>query len=180
MPDSMLRKRALAQALKQLMACQPFEKITVGDICEHCGMSRKGFYYHFKDKYDLLNWIFYTEFVVHLYERPEENLWSFYENICTYFYENRAFYVNAFAVEGQNSFSEYFCEIIQPLARARFQQTFGNAADHDFYATFFTDAFRVSLVRWLREQFEIPPKEFVRLIQRAVLAIVKEHERELR
>lgn len=179
MPDSMSSKRALAEALKRLMAKQPLEKITVGDVCKTCGMSRKGFYYHFRDKYDLVNWIFYAEFVVGLYEKPEENVWVFYENICAYFHENRSFYINAFAIQGQNSFSDYFCEVIHPLARSRLQAAFGEGADHDFYATFFTDAFRASLERWLREQSEIPPREFVRLIKRAVLAIAREYEQGL-
>ena len=176
MPDSMSSKRALAEALKRLMAKQPLEKITVGDICQGCGMSRKGFYYHFRDKYDLVNWIFYTEFMVRIYEQTDEDVWSFYESTCTYFYENRLFYINAFAVEGQNSFSDYFCEVVHPLACTRLQKTFGEGADHDFYATFFTDAFRVSLVRWLREQSEIPPHAFVHLIKRAVLSIAREYE----
>lgn len=175
MPESMITKHALANALKELMTKQPLEKITVGDICDACGMSRKGFYYHFKDKYDLVNWIFYTEFVLRIYEQNYETEWSFYEDICSYFYENRAFYINAFEVQGQNSFSDYFNEIIHPIARERFQVTFGDNADHDFYATFYTDAFRVSLVRWLREQPEIGPEEFVSLIKRAVLAIAQEY-----
>ena len=179
MPDSMSSKRAFAEALKQRLAKQPLEKITVGDICHACGMSRKGFYYHFRDKYDLVNWIFYSEFVVRLYEKPEENVWEFYEDICAYFYENRTFYINAFAIQGQNSFSDYFCEVIHPLARARLKATFGEGADHDFYATFFTDAFRVSLERWLSEQSDIPPDDFVRLIKRAALAIAREHEQGL-
>lgn len=44
MPESMITKHALADALKGLMAKNPLEKITVGDICNACGMSRKGFY----------------------------------------------------------------------------------------------------------------------------------------
>ena len=63
MADSNITKRALAQAMKGLMAKQPFSKISVGDICEACGMNRKSFYYHFRDKYDLVNWIFYSEFL---------------------------------------------------------------------------------------------------------------------
>ena len=39
--------------MKALMEERPFAKISVGDICERCGMNRKSFYYHFKDKYDL-------------------------------------------------------------------------------------------------------------------------------
>lgn len=62
MPDSLITKRALASSLKELMKTQPLTKISVGDICEKCGMNRKSFYYHFCDKYDLVNWIFDTEF----------------------------------------------------------------------------------------------------------------------
>ena len=58
MADSNVTKRALAEGLKQLMERRPFAKISVGDICESCNMNRKSFYYHFRDKYDLVNWIF--------------------------------------------------------------------------------------------------------------------------
>ncbi|MGI6028090.1 MAG: TetR/AcrR family transcriptional regulator [Candidatus Heteroscillospira sp.] len=43
--DSNITKRALAQALKDLMETQPFEKISVAEICEACEMNRKSFYY---------------------------------------------------------------------------------------------------------------------------------------
>ena len=55
MADSNITKRALAAALKSLLAERPFAKVSVREICEACGMSRKSFYYHFKDKYELLN-----------------------------------------------------------------------------------------------------------------------------
>ena len=44
MPDSNITKKALAQSLKELMGKQSFAKISVADICEGCGMSRKSFY----------------------------------------------------------------------------------------------------------------------------------------
>ena len=50
MSDSNITKRSLASALKELMEEMPFAKITVADICEKCGMNRKSFYYHFRDK----------------------------------------------------------------------------------------------------------------------------------
>ena len=63
MADSNITKQALAAALKELIAERPFEKISVSDICDRCRMNRKSFYYHFRDKYDLANWIFDTEFI---------------------------------------------------------------------------------------------------------------------
>ena len=58
MADSNITKNALAASMKKLMSKSPFSKISVGDICENCGMNRKSFYYHFRDKYDLVTWIF--------------------------------------------------------------------------------------------------------------------------
>ena len=63
MADSNITKNALATSLKNLMKEKPFEKISVSDICDACGMNRKSFYYHFKDKYDLVNWIFLVGFL---------------------------------------------------------------------------------------------------------------------
>ena len=56
--DSNITKRALAEALKELLKAEPFAQVSVGEICEKCHMNRKSFYYHFKDKYDLVNWIY--------------------------------------------------------------------------------------------------------------------------
>ena len=63
MPDANITKSALASSMKRLMKEKPFTKISVIDICEGCGMNRKSFYYHFKVKYDLVTWIFYTDFI---------------------------------------------------------------------------------------------------------------------
>lgn len=54
-------KHALAAALKTLMAQKPFEKITINEITELCGMRRQNFYYHFSDVYELLRWMFDEE-----------------------------------------------------------------------------------------------------------------------
>jgi AcrR family transcriptional regulator len=53
--NSNITKQAFSIALKELMQEVPFDKIRIADICNRCGMNRKSFYYHFKDKYDLLN-----------------------------------------------------------------------------------------------------------------------------
>ena len=60
MANSNITKKALAQSLKELGSTKILDKITVADITNHCGVNRQTFYYHFNDKYELLNWI-YTE-----------------------------------------------------------------------------------------------------------------------
>ena len=54
-------KRALAASFKELLAQKPFNKITISDITEHCGVNRMTFYYHFHDIYDLAQWAFEEE-----------------------------------------------------------------------------------------------------------------------
>ena len=90
--DSNITKRSLASALKSLMEEMPFAKITVGDICEACNMNRKSFYYHFRDKYDLINWIYDTEFISVARSKLYASGWSRVADLCDYFYENRSFY----------------------------------------------------------------------------------------
>ena len=47
-------KIALEASLKELLKKKPFDKITIADLTEDCGISRMAFYYHFKDIYDLV------------------------------------------------------------------------------------------------------------------------------
>ncbi len=48
-------KRDLRLALIYLLKDVPFEKVTIGDVCEKAMVNRMTFYKHFKDKYDLLD-----------------------------------------------------------------------------------------------------------------------------
>lgn len=91
-PESNITKKVLAKALKNCMQTKSFAKITVMDICEECGMNRKTFYYHFKDKFDLVNWIFNIECLKQLHHSEYVFLWENFETLCEYFYENKEFY----------------------------------------------------------------------------------------
>ena len=52
------------------MQTMEFEQISVGLIARHCHISRNTFYYHFKDKYDIISWIFYREVAPHHQHLP--------------------------------------------------------------------------------------------------------------
>lgn len=49
----------IAEKTKELMKTKPIEKIRIAEICEAADIERSTFYYHFKDKYTLVAWIFY-------------------------------------------------------------------------------------------------------------------------
>lgn len=51
-------KIKLANSLKKLLAKKSFNKITVQNIVDECGVSRMTFYYYFHDTYDLVSYSF--------------------------------------------------------------------------------------------------------------------------
>ena len=162
-------KKALAGAMKELMNEQPFHKITVGDICERCGMNRKSFYYHFLDKYDLVNWIYYTEFAETVTQEALNSPWKLSEAVCSYLYENRRFYANALSVTGQNSFGEYFASLLRPLIEFQIPDTAAQSEeDAAFVEGFLSDAFIGSLRRWLTQTPVTPPDIYVRQLKEVI------------
>ena len=161
MADSNITKNALAVSMKKLMEKKPFSKISVGDICEDCGMNRKSFYYHFRDKYDLVNWIFYVDFIERMDWSSCRNEWDMLESLCSHFYRERLFYQNALQVEGQNSFREYFCGMLRPVLMLLTQNLVEEGRKKEFYIAFLCEGVLGELVYWLREGSKITPEEFV-------------------
>lgn len=167
MADSNITKRALAEALKQLMKEESFTKISVADICERCSMNRKSFYYHFKDKYALMNWIYDMEFIAVvsrndvMEELNHQSVWLFMEELCDYLYENRDFYRKALKIKGQNSFSDHFRETLYPIIEEAVRNMFMEQSQTDFFLNFVSDAFVGTIERWLTDKNCMTSKEFI-------------------
>ncbi|MCD8363910.1 MAG: TetR/AcrR family transcriptional regulator C-terminal domain-containing protein [Lachnospiraceae bacterium] len=164
MSYSNITKQAYARALTELMQEVPFEKITVAQICEKFGMSRKSFYYHFKDKYDLVAWIFDENFIAIVKKEPKD-AWAFMELLCSYLYENRDFYRKVLTIEGQNSFSAHFEELLSPMIQNRLQTVWGSETIHPICIYFVADGLLCSIKRWLLGKDDIPAEEFVTILR---------------
>ena len=141
-----------AKAIKSLIKKQPLDKITVTDIVSTAGKTRQTFYRHFKDKYDLVNWIFDTEITKIFSEEEWKNAgftWDILEKICEYFYKHRTFYSKVLQIEGQNSFTEHFRDILVPVNRKflAMVEEEEKGEHEEFYIHFFSDAFLAALVR---------------------------------
>lgn len=168
MADSNITKRALSAAFKELLQDESFEKISVADICEKCDMNRKSFYYHFKDKYDLANWIFDTEFIEltqsHIPDIANisfEDRWNGIVVVCNYFYENRNFYRKILKVAGQNSFSEHFRDFMHPILQNRIESIIGKNDIPGMVYDFIVDGIECAFERWLLDKQCITAEEFV-------------------
>ena len=49
----------IAEKMKNLMKKKSLDKIRITEICKEAEIERSTFYYHFRDKYDLVAWIFF-------------------------------------------------------------------------------------------------------------------------
>ena len=70
---SEITKKALAASLKKLLSKNELSKITISNITNDCGVNRQTFYYHFKDVYDLLEWIYLNEVIQSMDEKDIYN-----------------------------------------------------------------------------------------------------------
>ena len=123
MPRSNQTKQLLAQSLQELMATTPLEKISVNDIVDHANVGRNTFYYHFEDKYDLVNWYFQSGITRFLVELSAYSNWNaLLAALETYFLENKVFYCNALAYNGQNSLQQYMFDYLRAGAEPRCQR----------------------------------------------------------
>ena len=129
-------------------------------------MHRQSFYYHFRDKYELVNWIFNEEFLSFMKKNPHYNTrWSFFNEICQYFYDNRDFYRKVLMVEEQNSFSEYFSNFLQNIFYQYLKIVLEENEDLDFYIHFYTDAIISAVKRWISSENCYQPEKFISLIR---------------
>ena len=94
---SEITKKALAESLKKLLSKNKLNKITIKEITEDCGVNRQTFYYHFKDIYDLLEWIYKNEVIQEIEEKTTYETWQQgFLYIFEYILKNKEFVKNTY------------------------------------------------------------------------------------
>lgn len=172
MADSALTKQRLADALKELMQTRSLARISVGDITAHCGTNRQTFYYHFKDKYDLVGWIYSTETLPFMGSFSDRAHWTDgLRDLCLYVQQNKKFYVNALNTPGQNSFEEYLTQFLQSLISSLIETESGGRIareDRAFIADFYAFAFVGLVMKWARGGMKEDPAYYVGRIRELI------------
>ena len=102
MPNANTTKLALEASLKKLMQHKKIDKITINDLTTDCGISRMSFYYHFKDIYELVEWICIEDGRRALqgkktYETWQEGIYQIFEAVI----ENKTFYFKCISLHWQ-------------------------------------------------------------------------------
>lgn len=103
-----ITKLALEAALKKELLTKPLDKITINELAEDCGISRMAFYYHFKDIYDLVEWVCVEDGTRALQGKKTYENWQ--EGFCQIFeavQENKPFIMNVYRCVDRQKIESY-------------------------------------------------------------------------
>ncbi len=100
-------KRMFADAILEIITKKDLSKIRIKELCEYCGTDRQTFYYHFKDKYDLVAWIYQKDLNDSLQQYNNCFCKEQTKLLLNLIKEKQYFYRKAFENTAQNSLFSY-------------------------------------------------------------------------
>lgn len=173
-------KRAMASSLKILMQQKPFERISIREIMEGCGMKQQNFYYHFDDIYDLLKWMFHEEIVLPL--RRHEGVFFWQDGLLQlfrYLQENKAVCQCALRSLGRPFMKDLFMDEINQIVFHVARQL---AAPLDWddkerelkmITRFYVIALSGIIETWVLDELDYTPEELIQFAD----TLLKDHIR---
>ena len=159
---SQTTKRALEASLKKLLLQKPLNKITINDITEDCGVNRMTFYYHFKDIYDLVDWIMVEDAAKALEEKPTFDTWSeAYLDLLRQVQENKVLVMNVYRSMSREQVEQYLYRILDPMLREFLDRGMQGITVQDADKQFIVDFYKYALVgmtlEWIRRDMKEDP-----------------------
>ena len=112
-------KQALEASLKKLLMHKSIDKITINDLTADCGISRMSFYYHFKDIYDLVEWVCVEDGRRALQDKKTYDTWQ--EGIGQIFdavMENKPFILNVYRSISREKIENYLYKLTFDLKKS--------------------------------------------------------------
>jgi len=149
-------KEALADSLEKLLNARTLDKITVKDVVEDAGVNRQTFYYHFRDIYDLIQWIFEQKTTEVLNQAEEAaDLHASFIRIILAIREERDLILNTFRSMGRDYLENYMFSTVERLLRPALENdplcAQVDQADRDFVLRFYCNALVGVLEDWMRQ-----------------------------
>ncbi|MDO5424605.1 MAG: TetR-like C-terminal domain-containing protein [Eubacteriales bacterium] len=151
-----LTKYALEASLKKLLLSKPLDKITINDLTTDCGISRMAFYYHFKDIYDLIEWICVEDATKALQGKKTYDSWvEGLEQIFEAVLENKPFILNVYHSVSREQIENYLFKLTYDLIRGVVEEKAAGSRiseeDKQFIADFYKYGFVGVMLDWIKQ-----------------------------
>lgn len=131
-----LSKQAFATALEELLVTTPVDKIRVTTLAKKVGTSPQTFYYHFKDKYDLIAWIYLNDFFKVQRQRGTEYSADELIKMLMTMEQRKSFYQQVFTDKSQNSIENYATKMIFDYSNKAVKFKYGREMTSQEYIQF--------------------------------------------
>ena len=157
---SQTTKRALEASFKKLLLEKPLNKITINDITEDCGVNRMTFYYHFKDIYDLVDWILAEDAAKAMEGRRGFGTWSeAYLDVLHQLQDNKTLVLNVYRSVGREQVEQYLYKMLDPLLRMFVERENISVQEEDkqFIIDFYKYGFVGMVLEWIRRDMKTEP-----------------------
>ena len=173
-------KEKIAEAMKELVREKNMEDISVPDICAQSNVNRRTFYRYFSDKFEVIEWIYYNDFLQKLQMPGEADLYYAMDASVRLVLEDRKYYVNVFKYRDQNSFRQYCARHLLKLCYSEFRECFASDELYQLYmghaietaCDFFelslstnSDLTPETLLQAFRDLFYLPGKRFAEILE---------------
>lgn len=100
-------KQLFADKIMKLAKNKPIKDIQIKELCVLCGVERTTFYYHFRDKYDLVAWIFKQNYIEEASRAETINDERMIREMFQRLSMQKEFFLNALQDSSQNNLREY-------------------------------------------------------------------------
>ena len=179
---SQTTKRALEASLKKLLKEKPLNKITINDITEDCGVNRMTFYYHFKDIYDLVDWILMEDAAKAMEGRQSFDTWTeAFLDILHQLRDNKALVLNVYRSVGREQVEQYLYKLLDPMLKEFADRECYDITVQDDDKQFVVDFYKYALVgvglEWIRRDMKEDP---VRMTERLNILLHGDIQRAVR
>ena len=159
-------KRALEDSLKHLLLKKPLNKITINDIAEDCGINRMTFYYHFKDIYDLVEWVCLEDARRALDGKSSYGTWQQgFVRIFQAVQENKPFVMNVYRCVSREQVERYLTPLTDDLLMGVINELSANMVVRDedkaFIARVYSYAFVGLMLDWIKDDMRGDPEKLV-------------------
>ena len=149
-----ITKNALEESLKKFLLQKPLDKITISDLTTDCGISRMAFYYHFRDLYDLTEWILIEDARKALNEKKDYAHWKEgLSNIFEAVYINKPFILNVYHDISRDKIEKILFklvhELIESIVEERSKDFLILNQQKDFIAHFYKYGFVGVMLDWI-------------------------------
>lgn len=169
---SNLTKRQLSVSLQKLLAEKQLDKITIQDLVNEAQVSRKTFYYHFQDIYDLLEWTLVEEGKKLLAEGRGEDGWKYnLWNVFQYLHSHKAVIMNVYRAQRDGALlRRHVASLILPLLEQDFDSQPGHERVTEEDRQFLLDLYSHGIVeffyRWIGDGMKPDPEQTMARLSR--------------